>query len=81
MRRLAIVGLLSVLTGCGQSDYAKFKASYDKGFQDGYAVSFVSTCRGGKFAVSAVVDTTGYYDGYKDGRRQGVFDCKFERGG
>ncbi len=81
MRRLAVLVFVVVLAGCGQSDYAKFKANYDRGFQDGYAVSFVNTCRGGKFEVSAAFATAGYGDGYKDGRRQGVFDCKVEQEG
>lgn len=81
MRRIVVLGLLASLTGCGQSDYAKFKANYDLGFQDGYAVGFVNTCKDGKFAVSAVIDAAGYDDGYKAGRKQGAFDCTVEKEG
>ena len=81
MRRLAVLVFVVVLAGCGQSDYAKFKANYDRGFQDSYAVSFVNACKGGKFAVRLVIDAACYSDGYKEGRKQGVFDCKVEQGG
>ena len=78
MRRIGVVLALVALAACGQSDYERFKASYDIGYQDGYGVAYVNTCRGGKFAVSEGIDEPGYRDGYQDGHKQGQLECKLE---
>ena len=78
MRLALVLASLATITGCGQSDYVRFKADYDVGFRDGYGVGFVNTCKGGHFAVSVGIKRAGYGSGYTDGHKQGERDCKQE---
>jgi hypothetical protein len=80
MRLALVLASLAALTGCGQSDYARFKADYGLGYQNGYGVGFVNTCEGGRYTVSAGIKSAAYNGGYRDGHKQGELECKFEEG-
>ncbi len=50
------------------------------GYQNGYGVGFVNTCKGGRYTVSAGIKSAAYDGGYRDGHKQSELDCKFEEG-
>ena len=78
MRGVVILASLAALAGCGQSDYAKFKADYDLGYRDGTAAGYLNNCSDWKSAVGAQLGSAGYQEGYKDGRKLGELECKSE---
>ncbi len=67
---LAFILLLS-LGGCGESADVR----YDRGFNDGYAAGYNTTCKIRVTLISGEWDDKQYSRGYRDGYSEGSIEC------
>ena len=67
-----IFASLQFLISCGESK----DVSYDRGFDDGYAIGFNTTCEIRSTLIAGDWDNKHYSDGYRDGYQEGSLDCK-----
>ena len=74
MKNLLFVGVVALLTGCGDAD-----GRYDTGYRDGYAEGYNTTCKIRATIVEGDWEDADYSRGYEEGRIAGVRDCQNKR--
>ena len=66
-----VLGAALVLAGCGESS----DVSYQKGYQDGYAVGFNTACKIRATFITGDWENKHYSRGYADGNPAGTIAC------
>ena len=63
--------LTFILSSCGESNVA----AYDRGYDDGYAVGYNTTCQIRATLIAGDWDNANYSRGYADGNTAGTIAC------
>ena len=71
---IAICFLAFGLMGCEEGESSD--ASYSRGYKDGYAAGYNTTCKHGATLVAADWDNKHYSQGYSAGNRAGITACR-----
>ena len=71
LKIIFIISFSSFLIGCGESS----DSAYNRGYDDGYAVGYNSTCNIRSTMVSGDWDNKHYSKGYADGTIDGSRAC------
>jgi len=71
IRKIVFALCCATLLSCGD-----YEGDYDRGFGDGHAAGYNTTCEIRTTLISGDWDNKGYSDGYADGYDIGASECK-----